>query len=200
MALVIRKLAGGAKIGTVVADAIVDYQESLEVAWSEERLADGSLASDHSQVQPERYTINGGVSNIPSPLLDSLLAGGVGGLTNTLKQTGAAIADNVSPVALNLNTRRKDAEDDLKALVKAREEFDFIWSEGKVTMVAESLSQQRNFGTGDAYVFTLVGREILRGNVATLSNPSELSESLVGSGMEVAKGPSRTTATSLELP
>ena len=67
MALLVRTLGNGTKIGTVVLDLEESVQESLDVTWSRERLATGAVASDHSQLEPETYTIQGSVSSLPNP-------------------------------------------------------------------------------------------------------------------------------------
>lgn len=191
MALVIRKIGGGSQIGTVVLDAMISLSQRLEVQWSEERIATGARASDHSQILPKVYTITGGVSNLPSALLDAALTGGVSGLANNLQAQAANAIDNLSPVETNLNTRAQDAQDDLEELVRAREEFEFVSFKGKFTLIPLTLETTADFNTGDSFQFTMTARELLRGEVTVISNPTDLSDSLVGSGTESAKGPTR---------
>lgn len=182
MPLLIRKFGNATRIGTVVLDLEESFQESLTVTWSKERLATGAIASDHSQVEPQVYTITGAVSAIANPFSDPVGFG---------LSAGAEIADSLSPVDFELNSRWQDAKEDIKAIVRNREEFEYIGAGGRLRLVAEQHDSLIDFDVGDTYQFTLRCFELLRSTVITFGNPTDVGESIAGSGTETAKGPTR---------
>ena len=169
-------------VGPVIFDVDVSVQREIRATLSEERLADGTHASEHAEVEPEEFTIVMAKSNVSGA---SDLAGRAREAATGLSQTLGA------PASENLNTRRRDAERDLKAVVRALEEVDVVTSEGTLRVFVTGVSAVNDFSTFDAYVATIRAREVLRASTTRTDLPSDLSDALSGSGTGTDLGPTQ---------
>lgn len=181
MAVLIRQV-DNARIGSVVLDLEESFSENMTVTWSEERIATGAVVSDHSQLEPEVFTIRGAVASLANPFTSPADFG---------QQLGSGIAENLSPVDLQLNTRVEDAREDIKAIVRNREQFEYIGAGGRLTVAAKSLENEFNFENGETYTFSMTVFRILRSTVETFANATALGDETAGSAIETAKGPTR---------
>lgn len=195
MALLTKKFGSSTQIGTVVLDVEISFAATFGTDFSDERLATGSRATDHSERRERRYTIRGGVSQVPQ----NFTGAGADNFESNLAAIGGQAIDTLSPVDTNLNTRAADARDTLIALAESGEQFVYIGAGGKLLLVATELQYEESFDVGEAFVFTLQCKELRLGTVDLVTNPNELSGDLAGSGSTTRLGPTRTEASTVTL-
>lgn len=168
--LATRFLRGGSSIGPVQLDCEVSTDRTITATFSERRIADGSVTSDHSQMEPDELTITGIVDSI-SPLSPLGLASYVSGQFLQYER----LAD----------------------LVRSRDPIEIVCQRGRFLVTARSFTVQDSRETGFSSQFTLTCKSVLRGKTKVLALPTDQSAALVGAGTTTAQGPTGTTAVTL---
>lgn len=168
--LATRFLRGGSRVGGVLLDCEVETGRTLTATFSERRIADKSITSDHSQMEPDELTLSGIVDSL-SPL------SGVGLLSYTTGQF--------------LQYER------LADLVRTRDPIEIVCQRGRFLVTARTFSVTDSKVTGFSSQFQLTCKSVLRGKSKTFTAPTDLSADLVGSGASQALGPTGTTDVSL---
>lgn len=164
--LATRFIRGGARIGPVPLDCMVEAGRTLTATFSERRIADGAVTSDHSQMEPDELTISGVVDSL-SPIT------GLGLLSYTTGQF--------------LQYER------LADLVRTRDPIEIVCPRGRFLVTARTFSVTDSKVTGFSTQFNLSCKSVLRGKSKVLAVPTDQSAGLVGDGTSQALGPTGTT-------
>jgi len=165
--LATRLIRGGlSRIGPVVLDCEVSTDRTITATFSERRIADTSVSSDHSQMEPDELSINGVVDSI-SPL------------------STVGVASYVTGQFLQYER--------LAELVRARDPIEILCTRGRFLVTARTFTVQDSRTTGFSSQFTMNCKQVLRGKTKLLTLPTELSAGLVGNGTSQALGPTGTT-------
>lgn len=156
----------GSSIGPVILDCEVSTDLTIGVTFSERRMPDKSLTSDHSQNEPDDLTITGVVDSI-NPLLG---LGAVSYLTGQFVQ-----------------------HERLAALVRARDEILIVCARGRFRVTARRYSIRDDARTGFSSQFTLSCRTVQRGTVKYRQVPTDASAAMNGTGDAASLGGTNTT-------
>lgn len=158
--------AAGTTIGPVVCDCEVSVDHAISATFSERRIANGALASDHSQNDPDEITISG--------IVDSI---------NPLTQLGV----------VSYLTGQYIQHERLASLVRARDEIEIVCSRGRFRVTARKYSLRADAKTGFSTQFTLTCKTVQRGTVKYLQLPTDASAAMNGAGQVSAQGGTNTT-------
>lgn len=176
------------QVGLLVFDAELQVGRGQSRQYTERRIAAGAVLSDHSFVAPREYQLQGGVSAIAQ--LQNLGRPGAEFATASaaaFTQVGQTVAANL--VGIQFTTRLQDFEADLEALVDLGAEVEVVSKViGRRRAVVTSWQAQTTPDDGDAAIYSLTLREVQRALGLSITNPTEQSAALVGSGTTTPLG------------